>query len=151
MEYEIAVTDVAARKTVVVAATTTWRDFPGLWGGVLGEVWDCLQAAGITGGCRNVMLYRDGAPSVEVGVLLDRPCPLTGRVVASQLPAATVASTVHRGPFGQLAAAHDAVVAWCAGNGRPTTGVRWEVYGPHRDDPAQQWVEVSWQLGGAGT
>ena len=25
-------------------------------------------------------------------------------------------------------------------------GSRWEVYGPHRDDPAQLSVEVSWLL-----
>jgi hypothetical protein len=31
------------------------------------------------------MLYLDNAPKVEVGVLLDRPCPLTGRVTASAL------------------------------------------------------------------
>ena len=33
------------------------------------------------------MLYLDSVPNVEVGVLLGQPCPLTGRVVASALPA----------------------------------------------------------------
>ena len=56
---------------------------PALWGQLLGEVWDCLRAGGISGGCRNIMLYRDSVPNVEVGVLLSQPCPLTGRVVAS--------------------------------------------------------------------
>src|SRR3954469_20216312 len=97
-------------------------------------------------GCRNVMLYRDSVPNVDVGVLLDQPCPLTGRVVASALPAGTAAMTVHRGSFGGVGAAHDAVRRWCTTHGHQPSGARWEVYGPHDDDPAQQWTEVYWLL-----
>jgi effector-binding domain-containing protein len=140
-------TTVAPLPTAVVAATTTWDEFPGLWPRLLGEVWDCLHAAGIHRGCRNVMLYLDDVPNVEVGVLLDRPCPLSGRVRASALPAGTAATTVHRGPFGDVGAAHDAVVRWCAEHGHRRTGTRWEIYGPHDDDPARQWTEVYWLLG----
>ena len=57
VEYDVTVTQVAARLTAVVPAATTWREFPTLWGQLLGEVWDCLHAAGIHGDCRNVMLY----------------------------------------------------------------------------------------------
>ena len=57
---------------------------------------------------------------------------------------ATVA--VHRGPFGEVGSAHDAVLEWCAAHGRRTTGTRWEVYGPHSDDPTEQWVEVYWLI-----
>jgi effector-binding domain-containing protein len=138
--------DVEARPTAVVAAATTWPEFPALWGQLLGEVWECLRAAGIHRGCRNIMLYRDDVPNVEVGVLLDQPCPFTGRVGASALPAGTVATTVHLGPFGQVGAAHEAVLRWCATHGHRPNGVRWEIYGPHHDDPAQQWTEVSWLL-----
>jgi hypothetical protein len=56
-------------------------------GQLLGEVWDCLHTGRIYRGCRNVMLYFDSVPNVEVGVLLDQPCPLIGRVMASTLPA----------------------------------------------------------------
>jgi hypothetical protein len=37
-------------------------------------------------------------------------------------------------------------VAYCAARGLRRTGRRWEVYGPHRDDPSQVWTEVYWQL-----
>jgi len=146
MEHEVTVTEVEARPTAVVAASTTWQEFPALWGRLLGEVWDCLRAAGISRGCRNVMLYLDGVPNVEVGVLLDQECPPAGRVVASALPAGTAATTVHRGPFDTVGAAHEAVLDWCAAHGRRPTGVRWEIYGPHSDDPAEQWTQVSWLL-----
>ena len=153
MDYEVSLTDVTAKPTAVVAAATTWQEFPALWGPLLGEVWGCLRAGGITSGCRNAMLYLDDVPHVQVGVLLDRPCPLTGNVVASALPAGTVATTVHRGPFGEVGAAHDAVTGWCDAHGHRRSGVRWEIYGPHNDDPARQWAEVYWLLSGieAGT
>lgn len=146
MTYEISVQQVVARPTAVVAAAITWREFSALWGQLLGEVWDCLRAGGITRGCRNVMLYLDDVPNVEVGVLLDRPCLLTGRVVVSRLPAGVAATTIHHGSFGDLGAAHDAVVAWTTADGLQRTGVRWEVYGPYHDDPAQQWTEIFWLL-----
>ena len=142
MDYAVRLAEAELRPTAVVAATTTWQEFPALWPRLLGEVWDCLRAGGIDRGCRNIMLYRDSVPNVEVGVLLDRPCPLTGRVTASALPAGTVAMTVHRGPFGEVPAAHDAVRSWCAAQGHRPNGARWEVYGPHNDDPAKLWTEV---------
>ncbi len=150
MDYEVTVQDVGACQTAVVAAATTWREFPAVWGQLLGEVWDCLRSGGVERGCRNVMLYRDDVPNVEVGVLLAQPCPLTGRVVASSLPAGRVATAIHRGPFGDVGAAHDAVVAWCGARGLEPNGMRWEVYGPHDEDPARQWVEVCWVLSPAG-
>ena len=50
--------------------------------------------------------------------------------------------TVHRGSYTGLGSAHQAVLDWCAAQGRRPAGPRWEVYGPHRDDPAQVWTEV---------
>jgi effector-binding domain-containing protein len=146
MDYEVRRTATESRLTAVVAATTTWQDFPHVWGQLLGEVWACLRAAGIHRGARNIMLYRDDVPNVEVGVLLTQPCPLTGRVIKSALPAGTAVMTTHRGQFGDVGKAHDAVTDWCAARGHQTTGVRWEIYGPHNDDPTQQWTEVYWQI-----
>ncbi len=146
MSYQVTVTNVVARPTAVVVATTTWQEFPALWQGLMDEVWACLRAGGINRGCPNIMLYWDDVPRVEVGVELRVPCPLTGRVVASALPAGQVAMTVHHGSYSGLAAAHSAVLDWCAVEGKQKTGTRWEVYGPHNDDPARVWTEVYYLL-----
>jgi len=146
MSYEVTMTTVETRPTAVVPATTTWQAFPKLWGELSGEVWTCLRAAGITRGCRNIMLYWDDVPHVEVGVELLVPCPLTGRVIASALPAGQVAMTTHWGAYSRLGEAHRAVTEWCAAQGKPKTGTRWEVYGPHDDDPTKVWTEVYWLL-----
>lgn len=87
MRYQVSVAEVVTRSTAVVPATTTWQEFPTLWKVLLDEVWTCLRAGGVERGCPNVMLYLDDTPRVEVGVELRVPCPLTGRVVASALPA----------------------------------------------------------------
>jgi effector-binding domain-containing protein len=146
MRYQVTVTDVAPRPTAVVAATTTWREYPTLWRELSEEVWACLRASGITRGCRNIMLYLDDTPSVEVGVELLVPCALTGRVVASALPAGQVAMTTYYGPYAGLGEAHQAIHDWSREGERKLAGPRWEVYGPHSDDPAQVWTEVYYLL-----
>jgi len=65
VDHEVSLTEVTNRPTVVVAATTTWQDFPALWGQLLGEVWDCLRAGGVHRGCRDVMLYQPPGVSQE--------------------------------------------------------------------------------------
>ena len=99
MSYQVTVKEVEARPTAVVPAATTWQEFPTLWRELSDEVWACLHhAGGIFRGCRVIMLLGRCAP-VEVGVELLVPCPLTGRVIASALPAGQVAMTVHWGPY----------------------------------------------------
>ena len=58
MSYEVAVAQAARRPIAAVAITTTWREFPGQWRGMLDEVYACLRQAGVGSGC-NVMHYRD--------------------------------------------------------------------------------------------
>jgi hypothetical protein len=132
--------DASARPTAVVAATTTWPEFPGLWKVLLDEVYAVVD------GKTNVMLYRDDVPHVEVGVLAPAGFVPRGRVIASALPGGRVARAVHRGPFTELHAAHRAVLDWCAAHDRQPAGPRWEVYGPHHDDPAEVWTEVYYLL-----
>jgi effector-binding domain-containing protein len=148
MTHEVTLELVDARPTAVVRETTTWTEFPTVWPPLLGEVWSCLHAGGIVDGCPNVMVYTDSGDQVdvEIGVELRRPCPLTGRVEASVLPAGRVATTVHRGPYSQLGLAHEAISVWCEKNGHDPTGTRWEIYGPHVDDPTLLVTEVYWQV-----
>jgi effector-binding domain-containing protein len=135
--------------TAVVADTTTWEAFPQLWGALLAEVWTFLRGSGLTTG-RNVMVYRDDAPSVEVGAEVSDSFTRSGRVVPSSLPAGRAAAAVARGepsPVG-LARAHTAVRDWCAAHGHELTGVRWEIYGHWLEDqdPALFETEVYWLL-----
>ena len=108
-----------------------------------------LRGSDLTAG-RNVMLYKDDAPSVEVGAEVSGPFAGRGRVVASSLPAGRAAAAVARGEPSpaNLAGAHAAVREWCAAGGHDRTGVRWEIYDHWREDqdPALYETEVYWLL-----
>ena len=132
--------DAPERPTLVVVETTTWDVWPGLWPTLLDEVYAVVP------GQTNVMLYRDDTPTVEVGVLAVEGAQPSGRVVASTLPAGPVARAVHRGPWTQLGDTHAALLRWCQQQGLQLPRTRWEVYGHHRDDPAEQEAEICWQV-----
>jgi GyrI-like small molecule binding domain len=137
--------DAVERPTAVIAAATTWDQFPRLWKVLLDEVYTVVD------GRTNVMLYRDDVPHVEVGVLAPPGFVPRGRVVASSLPGGRVARAVHRGPFTELHATHRAVLGWCAEHGHALSGVRWEVYGHHDPDPARLQTEICWALATGST
>jgi effector-binding domain-containing protein len=149
MDHNVRIVTTPETPTAVIAETTSWEEFPQLWRTLLGEVWTFLRDSDLTTG-RNVMLYKDDAPSVEVGAEVSGPFTAHGRVVPSSLPAGRAATAVARGapsPEG-LARAHEAVWAWSAANGHRLTRVRWEIYGHwHEDqDPARYETEVYWLL-----
>jgi effector-binding domain-containing protein len=137
-----------ATPTAVIAQATSWREFPALWGELLDEVWSFVRGSELAPG-RNIMVYNDDVPNVEVGVEVARTFTPHGRVVPSTLPAGQAARAVSRGapsPEG-INAAHKAVIDWCDANGHERSGVRWEVYDHWReDDPDSFETEVYWLL-----
>jgi effector-binding domain-containing protein len=151
-ETSVSVIESGARPTLVVAHETTWGEFPSLWGSMLDEVYVVVKAAGADGAgggedrWRNVMLYKDDVPNVEVGVLASGPFSGAGNVIASALPAGLTAGVTHRGPYAGLDLAHRAVRDWCAAHGRQLAGPRWEIYGHWREDPSELETEVYYLL-----
>jgi effector-binding domain-containing protein len=143
---------VDARPTAVIAQTTTWKEFPNVWGQLLGEVYQYVRGhpdlATGEGGERwqNVMLYKDDRPDVEVGVLVTGSFQGEGRVIPSELPAGEVATAVHRGDYAQLGVTHDAVRDYVGARGRELAGPCWEIYGHAPPDPSEAETEVFWLL-----
>jgi hypothetical protein len=139
------ITTVAPRATAVVAATTTWQEFPGVWPRLLDEVYAAVRPQAPPRRWENVMLYRDDPPSVEVGVVDPEPdFRSAGRVVVSELPGGTVATTVHHGDYALLGRTHEALLDFIRAEGREPTGVRWEIYG----HPETGETEIYWAVGG---
>jgi effector-binding domain-containing protein len=147
MDYVVNEQTVAERPTAVIAATTTWAAFPSLWRQLLDEVWQVVRSNEAIGPGRNVMLYKDDVPNVEIGVEARQAFAAIGRVVPSALPAGRVATTTHRGAYDGIGAAHKAVTNWCDGHGLRRTGTRWEIYGHWTPDVAEQTVEIHYLLG----
>jgi effector-binding domain-containing protein len=143
---------VEARPTAVVAQTTTWTEFPELWGQLLGEVYGFVRPRPelATGDgdeqWQNVMLYKDQRPDVEVGVLVSGPFQGEGQVILSALPAGEVATATHQGEYAQLGVTHKAVRDFAEAHGRELAGPCWEIYGHGRQDPSEAETEVFWLL-----
>jgi len=130
-----------AQPTAVVAERTSWDVYPELWRSLLDEVWSAVRPrrSEIRPG-RNVMLYMDDVPNVEVGVEVAGSFTPVGRVIASQLPAGRVASVTHRGSW-DVGPAHRAVIDECDRLGLERLGPRWEIYG-HFNTPGDEEVEL---------
>jgi effector-binding domain-containing protein len=142
-----------AAPTAVVAETTTWDSFPAVWPRLLDEVYAfvrrCDELASGNGDAehwKNVMLYKDDQPSVEVGVLAPAPFTPDGRVIASHLPAGKVVVAVHHGEYAALGRTHSAVRHFAAANELALSRIRWEVYGHWREDPRERETEVYYLL-----
>jgi effector-binding domain-containing protein len=142
---------VNARPIAAIAAETSWPAYPSLWPKLLDEVWTALRSDKSVSPGRNVMLYLDDVPHVEVGAEIDGPFEPFGRVVPSALPAGRVATTVHRGAYERIGDAHAAVIAWCEERGLERAGARWEIYGHQVPNVADQEVEIYWLLEGGGS
>ncbi len=149
MAIEVTVTTVEPTPTAVVAAVTTWAEFPKLWGPMLDQVWRFLRGdapAGLYQHGHNVMLYRDDVPSVEVGVQVSGSFERAGQVVASTLPGGLVATATHTGPVATIGDTHRAVREWSKANGYRLAGLRWEIYGDPRPPAGDFEVDVFWSL-----
>ena len=134
---------VEAQPTAVIAEATSWEAYPELWPRLLDEVWSAVRprrdefAPG-----RNVMLYKDDVPNVEVGVEVAGSFAPLGRVIASELPARRVVTATHRGSW-DVGPAHRAVADECRRLGLERVGPRWEIYG-HFNAPGDEEVEISY-------
>ena len=132
---------VDAQPTAVIAETTTWEEYPELWPRLLDEVWSAVgpRRTQIAPG-RNVMLYKDDVPNVEVGVEVAGPFAPLGRIIASALPAGRVLTAMHRGSW-DVGPAHRAVVDECDRLGLERAGPRWEIYA-HFNEPGDEEVAI---------
>jgi effector-binding domain-containing protein len=149
MAVEVTVKTVEPTPTAVVAAATTWAEFPKLWGSMLDDVWSFLRGgapAGLHKHGHNVMLYKDEVPNVEIGVQVSGPFMPAGRVVPSTLPGGLVATATHTGPMSAIGETHRAVSEWSTANGYRPTGPRWEIYGDPDPSTGHFDVDVFYSL-----
>ncbi len=146
MSYRVSELTTPAQPTAVIAESTTWPAFPTLWPVLLAEVWEAVRSDAEIVPNRNVMLYKDDVPNVEIGVEVAGPFAAFGRVVPGSLPEGRVATTTHRGRYEEVGAAHAAIVEWCDARGLERCRERWEVYGHHAENVEDQLVDVFYLL-----
>ena len=146
MSNMISIGTVPSRPTAVIAAATTWREFPRVWRTLLDQVHAGVRWEGSGRKGRNVMLYLDDLPHVEVGVEIDQQATFDPPIIGSMLPAGRVVTTVHRGTYDLLGESHDRLASWAREQGLELAGPRWEIYGHWHEDPRQLETEVTYLL-----
>ena len=112
------------------------------WKPALDKVWDFLRRTpGLWAGGHNVFLYHHpsaaGAPLLcDFGVEVTRAFEPVDDVYATETPTGEAAVAVHRGPYGRMPDAYQAIDEWMAANARESAGLSWEIYGDPTPDPA---------------
>jgi effector-binding domain-containing protein len=150
MEYDVQLEQLGSRPLAIVRRRARSQDLSRIVPDACGTVWGVVRSQQIPGAGRHVAVYLDGQINLEVGVELDAPFAGSGEVVGSATPAGLVASTTHYGPYGQLHAAHQAIVRWCRNSGYTLAGPNWEIYGHWEDawnsDPSRIRTDVFYLL-----
>ena len=150
MNYKIEIQQFLGKPTVIVRRRATLKQLPQVIPEACGEVWGAIRAQNFQGAGRNVVAYLDGEISLEIGVELDSPLATAGGLTPSKLPAGTVATTAHLGPYHRLGEAHQAVIQWCNSHGHELVRPCWEIYGHWNDewnqDPSKIRTDVFYLL-----
>lgn len=144
--YEVVIKQAPAMRVAGLRDTVANYGSQGaLWGELMGYV---FQNGGKPAGpCLTVYFdeeYKESDVDLEVVQPVEGPLSSGERVRVYDLPAvATMASTIHRGPYSGFNDAYGALMQWIAGNGYRITGPNREVYLRTADDhgvPPEEFV-----------
>ncbi len=120
-----------ARPTLAIRAATTMDKIGEVMGSLFGEVYGCIQQNGQEPAGMPFSIYHsmDGdAIDLECGMPVASPTEGRGRVKAGELPAGTVATVTHVGPYDDLPQTWAALTEWIGSQGLQPAGAPWEVY-----------------------
>lgn len=146
MIHQVALETIDAQSIAVVRRPATWETLAQVIPPAMEEVWSHLRRAPPAATGRNVVLYLDAAPMLLVGVEVQPPFTPAGSIYLASTPCGLVATTLHRGPYVDLPAAHRAIREHCIKERRARAGPCWEVYGHWTEDESKLVTEVFYLL-----
>lgn len=151
MSYFVTTETVAAQPIAAVRARVRIPQIATAWKPALDQVWTYLRAHPEVQPGANVFLYhhpvrREDPMEIDFGVAVQQAFSGDGAVISTATPAGQVATTLHVGPYSGLAAAHNAIHAWCGANSKPIGAQSWEIYGDWNDDPAKLETRIVYLL-----
>jgi effector-binding domain-containing protein len=152
MSYDIQIKDVPPQTALVVEKTVSMATIAEEMGGAFETIMAHVSCGGgqITG--PPFCLYPDMAGGetfrVHVGMPVAPGATAGPGVDVVDMPGATVAWTLHKGPYSAVGAAYGAISAWVAANGRESGGPPREIYlNDPTEVPAEELLtEVDWPL-----
>lgn len=138
------ITRTAAQATAVIRLTVPRTEIQNVMGPGYRELMTAVAVQGISpvGPWFTHHLQVPGKTfDFEIGVPVAAAVAPAGRVQPGELPAATVARTVYRGPYEGLSDAWGEFIAWIAAEGYATAPNLWECYvaGPESSANPADW------------
>lgn len=86
---------------------------------------------------------------IQIAFPVAAPFPGAGDVLGEELPATTVASTMHRGPYDEIGPAYQTVAGWIQEHGHEVAGPPREIYltdPQETPDPADNLTEIQFPI-----
>ncbi len=145
MDYEFETRQTEAQHVLTIHATTTAHKLPELLGELFGEVYGHIAGqGGQPSGMPFTRYYDMDGVNVdfECGMPVASPMAGAGRVRAGELPACTVATVTHMGPYDNLPQSWNALLSWMGSEGLEPAGPPWEVY---VTDPGAEPDQSKWR------
>ena len=150
MIYEVKVQTLSPRILAAVRLRVPIKDIARAFKPALDSVWDFLgKHPGLRTDGHNIFVYHHESPAVmpiDFGVEVVRSFVGEGDVACVTTPAGEAAVVVHRGPYAELAAAHQSLHQWCAANGRTIGAHSLEIYGDWSEDPQKLETTIEYLL-----
>lgn len=130
LTYRVELVDRVPQEVAVVRGHVTVAEIPGFLGTAFGEVIQTLSAQGLAPAGPPFGRFVPGGDGfdVEAGFPSTGSVTPAGRVVASELPGGPTAQVMHKGGYGEVAAAYQAAVEWVDEHGYAATAPPWETY-----------------------
>ena len=132
MKPEFRTTQLEAQPIVGIRTRTTMNKIGEVMGPVFGEVYGYIQQSGQAPAGMPFAIYHSMAEGdtveLECGMPVASPMAGTARIQAGELPAGTMVTVTHMGPYDDLKHTWAALTKWMASQGLQAAGPPWEVY-----------------------
>jgi effector-binding domain-containing protein len=153
MPPTVELVDAPPRIVAAVRRRVPVKDIPAAFKPALDEVWSFLgKNPGLRTDGHNIFLYHhaSGHPAtgmdIDFGVEVTRRFRAEGQVMCVDAPGGRAAQAVHRGPYRELAATHDALHDWISRRGEKVGSWSCEIYGDWSDDESKLETTVVYAL-----
>lgn len=134
MPYEVQVKEAPEMLVASIRRRAGWATAGKEIRDALSRLAGFVTPAGFGGGTPGVITHEMPTEGSGGGMDIEIFMPILARVQPPEgiqvtlLPAATMASTIHRGPYHQIKPAYEALVTWIADHGRHIAGPPRELY-----------------------
>lgn len=145
MNREFETRQIDAQPILSIHASTTMDKIGEAMGPLFGEVYGCIKQSGQEPAGMPFAVYHsmDGDTiDLECGLPTVSPMEGVGRVRTGELPAGSVATVTHMGPYDALPQTWAALTEWMGSQGLQPAGAPWEVY---VTDPGAEPDQSKWR------